>query len=68
MTKNFDVVIIKKSHADPNRIGNAEGIINGREFVASWCTREDLGGTFFDDWLDTTSEQNEAIAKVVFVG
>ena len=49
MTKNFDVVIIKKSHADPNRIGNAEDIINGLEFVASWYTREDLGGTFFDD-------------------
>lgn len=66
MPNSHTVVLIKVTHYEDCPMGNAEGAVDGREFVASWYNKNEVGGILYDTWLDTTASQNTAIAEAVF--
>lgn len=47
------------------KVGYAEGSLDGREFTASWATWCPLGAIFFDTWLDSTKTQTRAIKRAL---
>jgi len=66
MSNSYKVVLTKVAHYKDCAMGNAEGTIDGREFVASWYNKDQVGGILYDMWLDTTAAQNKAISSAIF--